>query len=64
MIVIVMIVFQDEEADDCNKGEGHDVESDEDVISVDYSCGSMVWVKFSGWYQPTQTILTLITIIC
>ena len=40
---------KDEEADDCNKGEGHDVESDEDVISVDYSCGSMVWVKFSGY---------------
>jgi hypothetical protein len=41
--------FQDEEANDCNKGAGDDVESDEEFISVDFTCGSMVWVKFSGW---------------
>jgi hypothetical protein len=41
--------LQDEEANDCNKGDGDDVESDEEFVSVDYSCGSMVWVKFSGW---------------
>jgi len=40
---------KDDDANDCSKGDGDDVESDEEFVSVDYSCGSMVWVKFSGY---------------
>ena len=49
-IVCEMFHFiQDEEGNDCNKGAGDDVESDEEFISVDFTCGSMVWVKFAGY---------------
>ena len=43
--------FQDEAENDCTKGDGDDVESNEDFVSVDFSCGSMVWGKFSGWFK-------------
>ena len=42
---------QDEAANDCGKGEGEHVESDDDLVGVEYTCGSLVWIKFKGKYQ-------------
>ena len=39
----------DESINDCGKGEGDDVESDEEFVSVEYTCGSLVWIKFTGY---------------
>ena len=39
---------QDEAANDCGKGEGEHVESDDDLVGVEYTCGSLVWIKFKG----------------
>ena len=39
----------DESINDCGKGEGDDVESDEEFVSVEYTCGSLVWIKFPGY---------------
>ena len=38
----------DEAANDCGKGDGEHVESDEELIGVEYTCGSLVWIKFKG----------------
>ena len=38
----------DVEANDCGKGDGEHVESDEELIGVEYTCGSLVWIKFKG----------------
>ena len=43
---------QDETANDCGKGEGEHVESDEDLVGVEYTCGSLVWIKFKGTNDP------------
>ena len=47
--VWVCSMNSDETINACNKGEGDDVESDEEFVSVEYTCGSMVWVKFPGF---------------
>ena len=39
----------DQEVNDCDKGEGENVDSDDDLVDVEYSCGSMVWIKFPGY---------------
>ena len=39
----------DEAANDCSKGDGEHVESDGELVGVEYSCGSLVWIKFPGW---------------
>ena len=39
---------QDEAANECGKGEGERVESDDDLVGVEYTCGSLVWIKFKG----------------
>ena len=39
---------QDEAANECGKGEGEHVESDDDLVGVEYTCGSLVWIKFKG----------------
>ena len=39
----------DQAANDCAKGEGENVSSDEELVDVEYSCGSMVWIKFPGF---------------
>ena len=36
-------------ANDCSKGDGEHVESDGELVGVEYSCGSLVWIKFPGW---------------
>ena len=36
---------KDDSINACSKGEGDDVESDEEFVSVEYTCGSMVWVR-------------------
>ena len=33
-----------------------DVESDEEFVSVDFSCGSMVWIKYKGKQRFTKTL--------
>ena len=42
------VSMQDPGADECGKGEGEAVESDEELVGVEYGCGSLVWIKFPG----------------
>ena len=39
---------KDDSINACSKGEGDDVESDEEFVSVEYTCGSMVWVRWKS----------------
>ena len=39
---------KDEAANECGKGEGEHVESDDELVGVEYTCGSLVWIKFKG----------------
>ena len=42
-----MKIFEDEAGDECWK-EGEDIDDDEELVGVEYSCGSLVWIKFPG----------------
>ena len=46
--ILKYFLLQDPSADECGKGLGEDVESDEELVGVEYGCGSLVWIKFPG----------------